>query len=271
MRQSKSSVIQRAWKCSKARQQLQGYRSERRQAEARWSSATLIQSIYRGFLVRETYLDVVEGVCKLQATYRGHLARRSYRVLKQTFKSMPSTGLLDETKLVISDSDPNSSLCIMEAPIKPIRNEELGMPRDLENSIASPDCEVDQVFKSECAPKWSSIGFLPKLHLKPRIESLNVDPLLMKSSPAKKLLQRQRRKTIAVTLSPMPYRTVIVQKSETANKDTTGEQERREQHVALRRKMLLRKQEERQKELDKLKKIAECEVVFIEENDALRL
>ncbi|OQR88180.1 hypothetical protein ACHHYP_07275 [Achlya hypogyna] len=181
------------------------------------AAATAIQAAYRGFVVRETYLDVLDAIVRFQALYRGHAAR-SRR------KSSPPPA-----------PEPTPEVQAPEAPAV----DEPSPPRP---TTPAPE--------PLCVASPANKVLLPSL---PRPRTPQWTEPERRVMPTKQM--RQRRKTIAVTLSPMPYRTVLIHQTASNQEDEA----RRREHEALRRKVLQQQYEEKQRQMERYLKQTQIE------------
>ncbi|KDO30847.1 hypothetical protein SPRG_04748 [Saprolegnia parasitica CBS 223.65] len=218
--------LQTAWRCYRA---LQGAKLAR---QAHWQqrqvAATKIQSVYRMYVVRETFLDVVDAVIRFQALYRGFVVRRLLP---------PAEPQVDEPDTVVAPSP------------RPLPSPWTPGKREIPTTAAILDY-------AELPGSPMNKVVLPSL-LKPSTARREV-PEARAIVPPKQL--RQRRKTIAVTLSPMPYQTVLIQRAESATASPDEDElKRRMAHAALRRKVLQQQCEEKQRQMEKRIKQSQLE------------
>ncbi|EQC34834.1 hypothetical protein SDRG_07638 [Saprolegnia diclina VS20] len=207
--------------------------------QAHWqqlhSAATTLQSVYRMHVVRETFLDVLDAVIRFQALYRGHVARCALP---------PAEPQVDEPESV--------SMAPLPSPWTPAQRE---VPSTIPAlTVLLPTSPMNKVVLPSL-PKQSTA----------RLEV----PEARANVPIKQL--RQRRKTIAVTLSPMPYQTVLVQRAESASVAPDEDAHKRNMaHAALRRKVLLQQCQEKQRQMEKRLKQSQLEREALERTLMLR-
>ncbi|RQM26652.1 hypothetical protein B5M09_002045, partial [Aphanomyces astaci] len=242
-REQGAVAVQRAGRKFLARRRAEDERLRRMaiDRQRRTAGALKIQSVFRCHVVRDTFLDIRDSVVQVQAAIRGHLCRR-----RRHEQMPPASGL----------------------EITPCDGEELGPEHDddVEVDMLDQKTQVEPAIPREAlgalSPVWrrrSSVQ-LPKLALSPKQLSddmsegrMSLSDMGGSSSPSRRLQKpcRQRRKTISVTLSPMPYKTVLVHQDQGDNSTAAC---RQRNHEDLRRKLLLRKEQDRLKELERQKR-----------------
>ncbi|ETV66148.1 hypothetical protein, variant [Aphanomyces astaci] len=247
-REQGAVAVQRAGRKFLARRRAEDERLRRMaiDRQRRTAGALKIQSVFRCHVVRDTFLDIRDSVVQVQAAIRGHLCRR-----RRHEQMPPASGL----------------------EITPCDGEELGPEHDddVEIDMLDQKTQVEPAIPREAlgalSPVWrrrSSVQ-LPKLALSPKQLSddmsegrMSLSDMGGSSSPSRRLQKpcRQRRKTISVTLSPMPYKTVLVHQDQGDNSTAAC---RQRYHEDLRRKLLLRKEQDRLKELERQKVLADLE------------
>ncbi|KAF0687594.1 Aste57867_20713 [Aphanomyces stellatus] len=230
-----------AWRVAETR------RRERLQIVRRWRSAEKIQSTFRAHVVRETYLDIRAGVIQLQRVVRQYLVR-THEPKPQQYVELEGPECVE----VDEEAEPHAEDVQIAAGVDDERLE--APPSPVQRELVDQDTRPRTPILP--SPIRRNSMRLPKLKAKPLVmgDVLDERLVMFKSGSPKPQGQRQRRKTIAVTLSPMPYKTVLVQ--ETLGGGSAALSDR---HDGLRRKLLQRKELERRREQEKTRQLHEME------------
>jgi len=261
---SAAIIVQTTWRVFQSKILARTLRQNKQQKIEQWNNVIKIQSAYRGFLVRQAYLDVIYLVRKIQLTYR------HYRMKCQAIKHTSNNTDVSENNC----NNPGVSAQDQIASQKSMRPEESSDEEDVSNTFDRDKMDpilLSNLLRQQWKPIGPNVKVLPRLaaatrHMSYTSRSSFLDGVRCNDNPVQTTKKLQRRKTIAVKLSPMPYKTVILQQPEDTASigmkmiDSHEEAMKRAYSQSLRRKVQAQKEREKLIEYEKVKKLDELQV-----------